>query len=68
MSDFTDDMDWPDEMMDRPHAEVRCARCNERHLYWVGGRGAWRLVDEDGEPHKCKTVGEIKFQNLTEVE
>lgn len=67
MSDFVDDVDFLDEPAD-PAREVRCARCRERGLYWGRYDGRWRLVDEDEVIHKCKTVGEIKFQNLTESE
>lgn len=34
---------------------ITCKYCGVTRLIWQKWRGDWRLIDEDGQAHRCKT-------------
>lgn len=51
VSDFTDDMG----VAEPPEDGVRCKFCGATGLEWVDTGMRWRLVDEAGKFHECRT-------------
>lgn len=40
---------WP-----RDPEPKACRMCGRRSLWWAETKTGWRLVEEDGTPHRCK--------------